>query len=182
MSSHVYDIDALMQEDSDEASWTSARTSRHLRYYRKDARSKASHSGVRSTLLTKPICALDGEGKTRLNKRHDYCLICAVWPTGRRCIQGHALTTEQCLDFVMDLPDDHVYLGYGLSYDTNMWLLGLPNGYIDKLLDEGKWRFRQYEIEWVERKYITIRAYGKVRTVYDVLAFSFTSSDMTTPK
>jgi hypothetical protein len=71
----------------------------------------------------------------------------------------------------MNLPDDHVYLGYGLSYDTNMWLRDVPTDVIDKLLDRGRWRYKQFDIEWVERKYMTIRAYGKTRTVYDVLAF-----------
>jgi hypothetical protein len=71
----------------------------------------------------------------------------------------------------MNLPDDHVYLGYGLSYDTNMWFRDLPTDVVDKLLALGKWRWKQFQIEWVERKYITIRAYGRSRTVYDVLAF-----------
>lgn len=174
MSREVFDIASLVGDDE---SWTgeslyddAART----RKYRKSAhyvRSQFSRSGVKATLLDLPICAIDGEGKSRANRRHDYCLFVAVWPTGRRHIEAPHLVTEQCLDFILDLPDDHVYLGYGLSYDTNMWLRDVPNTIVDFLLEKGYVRWKQYEIEWVERKYMTIRAYGKTRTVYDVLSF-----------
>jgi hypothetical protein len=167
--------------DVSEDDWNDARapyTEHKARSFRAhgSVRSKASRSGVKPTLLDLPICAIDGEGKTRPNGRHDYTQFVAMWPTGRRCIpedqtlDAH-LTTEQCLDFIMELPDDHVYLGYGLSYDTNMWLRDVPNLIVNALLDNGKRRYKQFEIEWVDRKYMTIRAYGKSRTVYDVLAF-----------
>lgn len=165
----MFDIDALMTPL--EPSHRTQRRERALAWYRTHGRSHNSHKGIRATLLDLPICAIDGEGKTRPNGRHDYCLLCAAWPTGRRCIEGHHLTTEQCFDFILDLPDDHVYLGYGLSYDTNMWLRDAPKDVVDRLLDTGEARYKGYRIEWVERKYMRIQARGKSRTVYDVLAF-----------
>lgn len=168
----TFDIGSLIGNDTDDESFIDLNgRARALRSYRKTGRTKTSRSGVKATLLDLPICAIDGEGKTVPSGRHDYCLLVAVWPDGRRHETAQHLSTEQCLDFIMNLPDDHVYLGYGLSYDTNMWLRDMPNGHVNRLLDTGKLRYRQYQIEWVERKYMTVRAYGKTRTVYDVLAF-----------
>jgi hypothetical protein len=174
--SSVFDIASLIGDDSED-DLKDARAPYHerkARWYRQNGsvRSKASRSGIKPTLLDLPICGIDGEGKTRPNGRHDYTQFVAVSERGERyCIEAEHLVTERCLEFIMNLPDDHVYLGYGLSYDTNMWLRDVPNIIVDMLLDKGKWRYRQFELEWVERKYMTIRAYGKSRTVYDVLAF-----------
>lgn len=170
-----YDIASLIEDDSASVNWHLASgRERAARSYRRIGRrslAPKAKGGAHATLLDLPICAIDGEGKTRPNGRHDYTLLSAMWPTGKRCIEGSKLSLEQCLDFILDLPDQHVYLGYGLSYDTNMWLLDMPNDAVDELLDTGQTRYKQYSIDWVERKYMTIRAYGKSRTVYDVLAF-----------
>jgi DNA polymerase type B, organellar and viral len=173
MSELIFDLDSLLH-DVEGSDWTTGRAPGHTRRKRyEDKRTSRPNrkGGHRTTLLEKPICALDGEGKSAPNGRHDYCLIVAVWPTGRAHKAAKHLTTEQCFEFILNLPDDHVYLGYGLSYDTNMWLRDMPNEHVDRLLETGKLRYRQFSIEWVERKYMTIRAYGKTRTVYDVLAF-----------
>lgn len=176
----TFDIASLMGDDSEDE-WAGARApynERHARHRANPTFKRSEHKGgVKPTLLDMPICGIDGEGKSRANGRHDYTQFVAVSERGGRwCYpedgadRGH-ISTEACLDFIMRMPDDHVYLGYGLSYDTNMWLRDVPNLFVDMLLADGKRRYKQFEIEWVERKYMTIRAYGRSRTVYDVLAF-----------
>src|SRR5215472_8280471 len=111
-----FDLDALMTPSEEHVFHDStARVRRHRAqpwYSRSEA---ATRGGVHTKMLDKPICAIDGEGKTRRDGRHDYCLFCAMWPTGRRCIEKSRITSDECLDFIMSLPDDHLYLGYGLS-------------------------------------------------------------------
>lgn len=130
----------------------------------------SSHKGIRTTLLDKPICALDGEGKTRTRGNHDYTLMCAVWPASRRRIERESLTPMECFDFLLSMPEDHTYVGYGLSYDTNMWCRGLPKVVKDELLDKGKARWRGYNIRWIERKFFSVSSQGRSITVYDVIA------------
>lgn len=127
-------------------------------------------SGVKATLLELPICAIDGEGDTRDDGSHDYTLLAAVWPNGRYKIESESLTFEQCMDFLLDLPEHHTYVGYGLSYDTNMWLKSLPRKIIDLLLDRGQAIYRHYKIRWIERKFFSVRKGQRQTTVYDVLA------------
>jgi hypothetical protein len=159
--------------DASDADWFGAKdksTHHHREGYKRPT--PTAKGGIRATLLDLPICGLDGEGQDFVPRKQDYYLLVAVWPAGRRCIEKERqLSTSECFDFLLDLPDDHVYLVYGGSYDMNMWLRDLPKAYIDRLLQTGKLRWRQYHIKWIERKYMTIKAHGRSRTVYDVLSF-----------
>jgi DNA polymerase family B len=148
---------------------------RQRSYYHRHGgiRSKSSRSGkggIRANLLTQPICAVDGEGKTRsVRNRHDYTLLAASWPDGRTAIQAHSLSTDQCLEFLLDLPEHHTVVGFGMSYDNNMWLRFCPLLIIDRLLDTGKVYWKSYRIEWIERKFFRVRKGKRSVTVYDVL-------------
>lgn len=176
----------LNVSNDDAAQWETigkTRKSRNFReHYRsgKYVRSESSTSGrggIKANLLTMPICAIDGEGKTRSSGQHDYTLLAASWPTGRMAIQAQSLTTPQCLDFLLDLPEHHTVVGYGMSYDNNMWLKFLPcycgrdnvRCPIDTLLDTGRVRWKSYRIEWIERKFFRVRKGKRSITVYDVL-------------
>ena len=123
-------------EDSDAAYWDSigkARKARNFRdhyqsgRYARSTSSRSGKSGIKANLLTMPICAVDGEGKTRKRRgrNHDYTLLAASWPDGRNAIQAHDLSTVQCLEFLLDLPEHHTVVGFGMSYDNNMWLRDL---------------------------------------------------------
>jgi hypothetical protein len=145
---------------------------------RTDARAwRSGKSGKKDTLLELPICAVDGEGVTHANGTHHYVEFCAAWQGGRYRITGESLSTAQCFEFLLSLPPGHVYVGYGLSYDTNMWVRMLPYAVIDALLDAGKAQWKPpgknaptYSLEWIERKFFRIASGGRSFTVYDVLA------------
>lgn len=167
-------IERITREEFDAAPDTAAsmHRARQQRYYRSGhyRRPKSSRGGIIATLLDKPLCGIDGEGKSRVTGRHDYTLLAASWPDGRHAIESYSLTTRQCLDFLLDLPEDHTYVGYGLSYDMNMWLRDIEHKYMDRLLDTGKVNWRGYRIEWIERKYFRVAHAKQSLTVYDVLA------------
>jgi hypothetical protein len=121
-------------------------------------------------LLTQPICAIDGEGDTWADGSHHYALLAASWPDGKHRIQSESLGGEQCLEFLLDLPEHHTYVGYGLSYDTNMWLRGLPRRVIDLLLDKGYAFWKGYKMRWIDRKFFRVAKGKRAVTVYDVIA------------
>src|SRR5438132_1671013 len=113
----------------------------HGRYLKSRGR-----SGVKATLLDQPICAIDGEGKSRPDGSHDYTLLAASWDGGKAAISGPALSTQQCFDFLMALPEHHTYVIYGGNYDANMMLKMLPKKVIDLLLDTGRAYWKKYRI------------------------------------
>src|SRR5215831_1605398 len=138
-------------------------------------RSGHHENGRHKRLLELPICGIDGEGVTHPNGTHHYIEFNAWWPTGHHHIESESLSTAQCFEFLLSLPPGHVYVGYGLSYDTNMWVRMLPYVVIDELLDKGKAKYKPqggvtYNLQWIERKFFRISAGGKSFTVYDVLA------------
>lgn len=140
---------------------------------REQRKGKNSQSGHKKTLLEQPICAIDGEGNTHSDGTHHYTDFRAVWGTKaneRMSIQSESLTTEQCFEFLLALPPDHTYVGYGLSYDTNMWVRMLPYRTIDTLLDTGKAKFSNFQLHWIERKFFRITRCEQSFTIYDVLA------------
>lgn len=159
-------------DDVRDSSSLDAAPTRFQRHYRSGnyTRPKSSRSGVKATLLDMPICAIDGEGKTRRDGSHDYTLLAASWSDGRHMIEAESITSEQCLQFLLDLPEHHTYVGFGLSYDTNMWIRGLPRKTLDQLLDKGYAFWKSYRLRWIERKLFTVRRGNRSTTVYDVLA------------
>lgn len=176
MDALVFDIEPLSRAEwdgtpSDEA----LRFRKHYRSgrYKRSVSSKSGKSGVKAGLLELPICAIDGEGKTHKDGSHHYTLLAAAWgtePDEHMRIESESLSTEQCFEFLLMLPEHHVYVGYGLSYDTNMWLRMLPYVVIDRLLDHGKALHKHFKLEWIERKFFRISRGGRSFTVYDVLA------------
>lgn len=146
--------------------------SRFQRHYRSGnyRRPHSSRSGVKAGLLDFPICAIDGEGKTRPDGSHDYTLLAASWPDGKHAISGSSLDTRECLDFLLDLPERHTYVIYGGSYDFNMMLSKMPLEAIDRLLDTGQVYWSNYRIRWIERKFLNVKRGKRSVTVYDVLA------------
>lgn len=132
-------------------------------------------------LLTKPLCAIDGEGKSNDEGLHHYTLLAASWPTGKRRIEGANLGTYQCLRFIADLPADHTYVIFGGSYDTSMILKDLPRcsaecgkcgkHALDRLFRTGRTWWLGFKIAMIPRKKLTVTYKGKTVTLYDVLAF-----------
>lgn len=152
--------------------WLDSRAERKRRQYRREPskRPASGRAGVKATLLDLPICAIDGEGKTRPSGRHDYTLLCAAWPDGTAKLEAQSLSTEQCFEFLMRLPEHHTYVIYGGSYDFNMMMRDLPIKTQNLLLDKGRAYYKKYAIRWIDRKFFRLRANGRSITIYDVLA------------
>lgn len=142
----------------------------HSGNYRRSDSSRSGRSGVKATLLDQPLCAIDGEGKSRDDGSHHYTQFCASWPSGRAMIESESLGATECLEFLLNLPEHHTYVGFGLSYDTNMWIRKLPRKVIDRLLDTGQAYWGNYRIRWIERKFFSVKRGKRAVTVYDVWA------------
>ena len=143
---------------------------RHARNQRYKPKRTNKRGGNLPTLLELPICAVDGEGKTRLDGSHDYTTLCASWPSGRAKKRASRLDFETCMEFLLRLPPGHCYVIYGGSYDTNMMLKYLPHDVQDWLLDRGDVGFMGYRLRWIERKFFSVRRGDQTRIIYDVLA------------
>jgi hypothetical protein len=126
----------------------------------------------KGTILSRPLVALDGEGKNDPQGIHHYTHFQALWPKGRRKLVKEHISTREMLHFIINLPPFHTYVIFAGNYDANMWLkdlLGSPS-YVN-LYTTGECDWQGYSIQWVENKYITIRK-GKIsRTIYDVFSW-----------
>lgn len=72
---------------------------------------------------------VDGEGQGRQN--HKYILLAAACETNESNRKWYVenpkgLTTKQCLDFLLSLPDDTKLFGYAFNYDLTKMLQDLP--------------------------------------------------------
>src|SRR5688572_14111837 len=75
---------------------------------------KSGPSGTwknRPNNMSRPIISIDGEGITNHDGRHRYVMLAAS--TGDY-IWGHDLTTRDCFDFLLDLPKDHLIVGFSI--------------------------------------------------------------------
>lgn len=178
----MLDLPFVIEDDPKQVAWSATPTDGARRFRKHYAsgrytRPKTSSrvGGEHESLLTLPICAVDGEGVTADDGMHHYINLNASWlplhaaDLGRASVRAPSLTTEQCFDFLLSLPEHHTYVGYGLSYDTNMWCRMLPHKVINLLLDKGKAMYKHYRLQWVERKFFRISRAGRSFTVYDVL-------------
>jgi hypothetical protein len=148
----------------------------------------------RPTNATKPICFIDGEGANigapevmerklaglfRSIQRQNYALLGATDQIeGYRCIVGkdglEALSTKQCLDFILNLPANHLIVGYYLPYDVEKWLKDLPPHYMQRLLKFNKTYWRQYRIHYIPGKLFLVssrKRNRKSRIIYDIFGF-----------
>jgi hypothetical protein len=111
---------------------------------------------------------VDGEGG-EIASRHQYLLLRA----GSRVLEtGFPLSTQECLDFLCDLPKGVEYVSYFFTYDVTMILRDLPASIISALLDRanrterlngivrriryGKWLF-----DWLPGKEFRVKRVGK---------------------
>lgn len=138
----------------------------------------------------KPICFIDGEGANAGDKemtlrkknlrrwvqKQNYALLGAVLePDEYRCIVGknntQQLTTRECLNFILELPDTHILIGYALTYDIEHWLKSISPEKMDRLMRTGFLWWRGYRLNYIPKKMFRIRKGKKSKTVYDVFGF-----------
>lgn len=101
----------------------------------------------------RPFLGVDGEGAGRDDRgRQLYQLLCA----GERYITAKPLSTEECLEFILSLPENPILVGYYFNYDVTMILRDLPRDKMEHLCKAPSnyggnspytW-FHDYGIEW----------------------------------
>jgi hypothetical protein len=129
-------------------------------------------SHEKDTLLSRPLVALDGEGKNDESGKHHYTHLQARWPKGKKALVKEHISTAESLQFLMSLPPKHTYVIFAGNYDANMWLQDLlytPS--YKELYDTGECDWHNYHLTWVENKYIRIRRGNYTRTIYDVFSW-----------
>jgi hypothetical protein len=140
------------------------------------------------------IIGIDGEAwsvgpedKER-GREHIYGLLLAADEKGKKWSVSNAgkrLTTKQCLDFVLSLPDDAFIIGFSFKYDLTKMLEDLPDSSLYKLnhtssaseergvnWDSGNGK--PYHLEYLGSKFIVSRG-SKTRTIWDLFKFYQTS-------
>lgn len=129
------------------------------------------------TLLYKPVCAIDSEGIT-LDNQHRLIVLQALWPTSRAEIKSERLATKDCLDFLHDnIPQNHVSVVYGATYDFSNWLRDIPLETLIELFKTNRCWSGRYFIKLIPGKYLLLHCteckWGTI--IYDVISFYQTS-------
>lgn len=125
-------------------------------------------------MVARDFIAWDGEGITGENDYHPYCLFGAS--TGER-IKYIDLSTEDCLDLIMEVGTAHkgIHVGFSFGYDVNMILKDLPIRALNMLRKHGKCYWHGYEIEHIPRKWFVVTKNKVSVKIFDVFLF-FNSS------
>lgn len=104
------------------------------------------------------------EGKIYHAKKHNYTLLAAS--TGESLYNGgHRLDSYRCLDFLLDLADDHpkaIFVIFAGSYDINhMLMFGFERAILQEIARGQRVEFEHkgitYDIEYRSRKSLSIR-------------------------
>ncbi len=132
------------------------------------------------------IVGIDGEGQGRAP--HLYNLLCAADENGRKWSVSpkkgsDRLSTVQCLDFLLALPDRCLVFGYAINYDMTKWLEDLPDRTLWLLFHEdrrmkikkGRILYRPvkwgpYRLNYMNRKFSVAKGKSEA-CVWDVFAF-----------
>jgi hypothetical protein len=138
----------------------------------------------------KPFVGVDGEGGGRdRHGRQPYRLMRA----GDKLLfnRNRPLSSVQCLNFILSLPRNRIYVGFAFGYDSTMILRDLPEEYVVKLFDEerqGYTYWQDFAIDYRPGHYLRVaRLYGHInkpipnssRTIYETWGF-FQSSFVAT--
>jgi hypothetical protein len=90
----------------------------------REQRRERAREHRRALADARPFCGVDGEGAgTDEHGRQHYLLLRAG---SHELYTGAPLSTEECLDFLCDLPDGPIYVGFSFGYDVTMILRDLP--------------------------------------------------------
>lgn len=109
--------------------------------------------------------AVDGEA---LDDR--YALMCDS--QGRSLYKAEGLSTEQCFDWLLELPKKTVIVCFGLNYDVNNWLKDITKPYLRALWRDGELVWDRYKIKWIPRKlFQIIDCHGRIVTVNECWGF-----------
>jgi hypothetical protein len=119
---------------------------------------------------TKPVIFVDGEGanvgaplewKGKQYQVQHYALLSAVFSTGeyRRIVGRYGTTrlrTRECLQFLLDLPKNHIVVGYGIDYDVQQMLYDVPPKYMRRLHAKGYVRWEEFVLTYKPHKSFSV--------------------------
>ena len=129
----------------------------------------------KGTPVLRPFVALDGEGA-----KDKYILLgCG---NGDSIGNKRGLSTEECLDFLLDLPNGShaggsirpIYIWFAFDYDVNMMLGDIPfhgPNSITQLRETNEIRWHGYRIKYIRRKIFSVRRGKKWHKSVDVWGF-----------
>ena len=134
------------------------------RYYKNHQVSRNANRKYNRTqkVDNKPFIGVDGEGGN-IEGRHEYLLLRAG---AHKLYTGKPLSSYECLDFISNLPNNGIYVGYFFDYDVTMILRDLPEERLRRLVDREirtvddivlpvEWS--NFEIEWLPSKEFKVR-------------------------
>jgi hypothetical protein len=97
---------------------------------------------------------------------------------GQRITNTNGISSVSALDFLCDYAEEaDINVGFGFSYDTNMFLADFPRSSIARLWAEGQCFYRQFYIRYVPRKTLIVKRRGIETkwaggaTIWDVFGF-----------
>lgn len=136
------------------------------------------------SIHTNRFLAIDGEGGT-VGGEHAYTLLVAAGKEYNNHVDngGQPLSTRQCLDFILSLPQRRKLISFFFNYDVTMILRDFTKDDISYLVHRdartsysGKTvpcEWQGYEIDWIPGKLFTVRRKSdKVkRVIYDTAGF-----------
>ena len=142
---------------------------RHLNKDDRHASDGDRHTGRKKDTFI----AIDGEGVTCPDGRHEYVLLMSS--TGEKVVNVDGLSTFECFEFLLDLAKKYpqgIFVCYGSSYDVNMMLKDVPKEVLLELQegkDNGPGRRptdfyideRRYALSYRQRKSFTVRVFGE---------------------
>jgi hypothetical protein len=119
--------------------------------------------------MYRPILAIDGEGITDRDGRHRYVMLAA---SDGSYVASHNLTTVDCLEYLLNLPKNHLIVGFSIGYDIAKWITFIPKRYLSDLWKTGSCRWGSYSIRYAPSKQINIRhTDGRKVHIYDVFGY-----------
>lgn len=138
---------------------------------------------------TKMFIAIDGEGITRNDKKNQYEYIRGMGLNKERKVIGthyytlmgdsngkfiesySGLSTIDCLNFLLEQPQDSILVGFAINYDINMLLGDVPKEILEILWKTGECNWEGYKLIWMPSKMFMVFKDGKSRCWYDVFGY-----------
>lgn len=139
--------------------------------------------GRHTTKAEQPWVGLDGEGKT-VNGRHLYISLCYSNSTGHKAdeiVNEEGLSTEECLNFILSIPEDVKIAGFALGYDWTKILEDMPTKLIYELTHPNlrrhpktnrpsPVRWKHYRLNLIATK-LTVQSGVRRRAIHDIFKF-----------
>ena len=157
----------------------------NAKLYRQTTAYKEDNRNRQRTNKAKPFIGVDGEGGN-INGRHEYLLL----RVGEHLLYNDSkpLSTNQILTWLVNLPREGIYVGYGFDYDVTMILADWPPAKLAELFDrdsrisrDGKTLnpvgYKGFLVEYLPRKHFRVArwTYGDAPrtwfTVHDTIGF-----------